>query len=169
MGEEWPLLFTRGEGFRLDPKAEETQEDLEQRVLELGSDGEWRTYRDYATELGVRQKRAREMLEALVEAERVETVIGPPGRSARARCYRTAPEAWAHSGSVEQLGAEPGNCATAPDVYRDTSVVGAVDGSRSVVGSVPGAVGSLIDANGRCVRHPDEPRAWCLECKASAA
>ena len=52
VGEEWPLLFTRGEGFRLDPKAETTQEDLEQRILELGADGSWRTYKDYAGELG---------------------------------------------------------------------------------------------------------------------
>jgi hypothetical protein len=26
----------------------------------------------------------------------------------------------------------------------------------------------LLDENGRCTRHPDEPKTWCLECKASA-
>jgi putative DNA primase/helicase len=28
--------------------------------------------------------------------------------------------------------------------------------------------GHLIDERGRCTRHPDEPKPWCLECKASA-
>ena len=27
---------------------------------------------------------------------------------------------------------------------------------------------SLRDANGTCNRHPDEPKSWCLECKATA-
>jgi DNA-binding MarR family transcriptional regulator len=27
----------------------------------------------------------------------------------------------------------------------------------------------LIDENGRCTRHPDEPQPWCLECKATGA
>jgi hypothetical protein len=26
----------------------------------------------------------------------------------------------------------------------------------------------LIDETGRCLRHPDEPQPWCLECKATA-
>jgi len=85
VGEEWPLLFTRGEGFRLDPKAEETEEDLEQRILELGADGSWRTYKEYAGELGVRQTKAKQMLEALAESDRLEVAIGPAGRSPKPR------------------------------------------------------------------------------------
>jgi hypothetical protein len=27
----------------------------------------------------------------------------------------------------------------------------------------------LVDERGRCVRHPDEPKPWCLECKAAVA
>jgi hypothetical protein len=26
----------------------------------------------------------------------------------------------------------------------------------------------LITSDGRCVRHPDEPVSWCLECRAIA-
>lgn len=128
VGEEWPLLFTRGEGFRLDPKAETTQEELERRILELGSNDTWRTYKDYATELGVRQKRAKEMLEALAESGQVETIIGPPGRSSKARCYRTEPARWEQSGYVTPSVPDSGNGVTEPDVYKGDVGSGSVDG-----------------------------------------
>jgi hypothetical protein len=32
-----------------------------------------------------------------------------------------------------------------------------------------GSTSALLDANGRCVRHPEEPMSWCLECKATGA
>jgi len=136
VGEEWPLLFTRGEGFRLDPKAETTQEELEQRILELGADGSWRTYKDYAGELGMRQTRAKQMLEALAEGDRLEVAIGPAGRSPKARCYRTEPTRWEQSGSVTPYQPNTGHGATEPDVYRDTSAPGSVNGLPTEPGSV---------------------------------
>jgi hypothetical protein len=118
VGEEWPLLFARGEGFRRDPKTEATQEETEQRILELGEDGAWRTYKDYASALGIRQTRARATLEALAEAGRVEAMIGPPGRSPKARCYRTVatdPAAREQWGSVTPSAPDSVYGVTEPD------------------------------------------------------
>jgi hypothetical protein len=140
VGDEWPLLFTRGEGFRLDPKPENSQEELEQRILELGSDGTWRTYKDFAAELGVRQKRTKEMLEALAESEHVEVAIGPAGRSPKARCYRTEPERWAQSGYVTPSTPESGHGLTEPDVYKGDVGSGSVHGWPKD----SGAVGSIV-------------------------
>jgi len=33
---------------------------------------------------------------------------------------------------------------------------------------VQGVSGLLLDENGRCKRHPDEPKSWCLECGSAA-
>ena len=52
VGEAWPLIFTRGEGFRLDPKEEQTTEELEQRILSDES-REWRTSKEWSAELSV--------------------------------------------------------------------------------------------------------------------
>jgi AAA domain len=38
VGEAWPLLFTRGEGFRLDPKEEQSVDELERRITADKSD-----------------------------------------------------------------------------------------------------------------------------------
>ena len=131
VGEEWPLLFTRGEGFRLDPKADSGEHDLEERALELGSDGNWRLCREYASQLGVRLSRARQMLEGLVESGKVETLVGPPGRSRSAIGYRTDPESrdlLGITGSVIPVAVgDPGD----PDVYRDTSEPGSANGGSS--------------------------------------
>jgi hypothetical protein len=136
VGEEWPLLFTRGEGFRLDPKAEETEAETERRVLELGSDETWRTYKEYAAELHIQQVRAKRILEALAEAGRVEVAVGPPGRSPKAHCYRTALAAWEQSGSVAPLPLDLGDGSTEPDGYREPSAPGSVDEWSESTGSV---------------------------------
>ncbi len=90
VGEAWPLIFTRGEGFRLDPKEEQTTEELEQRILSDES-REWRTSKEWSAELSVQHMRAKRLLEQLAETGRVQAMVGPPGRSPRAHCYRTAP------------------------------------------------------------------------------
>jgi hypothetical protein len=136
VGDEWPLMFTRGEGFRLDPKAEAAEADTEQRVLELGRDETWRTYKEYAAELRIQQARAKKILEALAEAGCVEVAIGPPGRSPKARCYRTAPAAWEQSGSVVPSALDPGHGSTEPDGYREPSAPGSVDEWSEGTGSV---------------------------------
>jgi KaiC/GvpD/RAD55 family RecA-like ATPase len=111
VGDVWPLIFTRGEGFKLDPKEDKTAEQLETHIAADRS-GEWRTVKEWAAELGIREGRARKLLERLAESQAVESRIGPPGRSPRAHCYRTAPEGWEKSGAVTPtlLDAE-----TAPD------------------------------------------------------
>jgi energy-coupling factor transporter ATP-binding protein EcfA2 len=110
VGDTWPLIFTRGEGFKLDPKEEQTVEELEARVL--ADRGDWRTVKEWAADLGIREKRAKDLLQRLAEGERVMFQVGPPGRSPAAHCYRTAPEGWAKSDAVTPslLDAE-----TAPD------------------------------------------------------
>jgi len=134
VGDAWPLIFTRGEGFKLDPKEEKTAEELDQRVL--ADTGGWRTVKEWAAELGIREKRAKELLEQHVASGTVETVVGPPGRSPRAHCYSTAPAPWAKSGAVAQSLLHDSTAPTAP------TSIGDVGAGRSK-GSAPdpGAVG----------------------------
>jgi hypothetical protein len=130
VGETWPLIFNRGEGFKLDPKEERTAEELEQRILD--DRGDWRTVKEWASELGIREKRAREMLEQLVATGHMESLVGPPGRSPKAHCYRTAPEASAQSGAVTPSLLEAGTAPTAPTSIGEVGV-GAVGGTPSLL------------------------------------
>jgi len=99
VGDEWQLAFTRGEGFTL--KEETPEEDVEHRILDHCADGLWRISGEIATELKLRKANVIQTLEKLAEAGLVEAVVGPPERSPRARCYRTVPEAWEQSGTVD--------------------------------------------------------------------
>jgi hypothetical protein len=91
VGDAWPLVFTRGEGFRLDQKEEQTEEELERLVL--ADAGEWRTAKEWRELLGVRFKPAKELLDRMTEAGRIEYLEGPPGRATNAKCYRVFPNA----------------------------------------------------------------------------
>jgi hypothetical protein len=105
VGETRPLTFSRGDGFQLDAKEQQTSEELEQQIL--ADTGEWRTVKDWAGLLHIREGRANDLLERLAEAERIEKEIGPPGRAHNARCYRNAsPGARAKQGEAvqKQLG-----------------------------------------------------------------
>lgn len=53
-----------------------------------------------------------------------------------------------------------------PHEHRDVTDV---TDRRGVQGVSADIQSSLIDENGRCRRHHDEPKSWCLECKAAAA
>jgi hypothetical protein len=141
VGDAWPLIFTRGEGFKLDPKEERTAEELEERIRTDRS-SEWRTVREWAGELGIREGRARKLLEQLAESGLVATEVGPVGRSARAHCYRTAPNVRAQSGVVTQLGAE---VATTP--LRPTSIGDVGAGSSTSTAPDSGAVGRPLLAD----------------------
>jgi hypothetical protein len=88
VGEAVPLLFTRGEGFRLDEREAETEEQLAMRALEAGSDHVWRTLREWKTALEVGEKKARELLDRLTDERLFEYAEGPPGRARDARCWR---------------------------------------------------------------------------------
>ncbi len=135
VGEAWSLLFTREGGFRLDPKEERTAEELEQRAL--ADTGGWRTVKEWAAELGIREARARDLLERLVETGQVETAVGPPSRSPRARCYSTAPAPWAKSGAVAQSLLDSGTAPTAPTSIGDVGS-GRSRGSDPEAGAVAG-------------------------------
>ena len=65
-------------------------------------------------------------------------VIWPVKRwiEAKARCYRTEPTRWEQSGSVTPYQPDTGDGATEPDVYRDTSAPGSVNGLPTEQGSV---------------------------------
>lgn len=85
VGEAWPLLFDRDDGFRRDPKEEQMAEELEARLL--ADTGEWRTVKEWAALLGIRENRSRELLEQLAEMGAVRKEKGPSGRHQSAVCY----------------------------------------------------------------------------------
>jgi KaiC/GvpD/RAD55 family RecA-like ATPase len=92
--EDWPigeavgLLYDRDDGFRLDPREELAQEELDERLREQALDREWRTQKEWATALGVGEPRAREMLDRFTNDGTLEFEQGPPGRRASANCWR---------------------------------------------------------------------------------
>jgi hypothetical protein len=127
VGEAFPLIFERGHGFCLDPKEEQAADDLEQRILDNA--GSWRTVKEWGGLLGIREARVKDLLEQLVVTGRVETEVGPAGRSPKARCYRTAPAGWAQSGAVTQSPFDELTAPTAPTSIGDVAP-GAVNGSE---------------------------------------
>ena len=144
VGEEWPLLFKRGRGSSLDPKEE--RQDSERRALELGSDGEWRISKEYAAALEIRPTAAKKLVDNLVAAGRVEMMVGAPGRSPKAVCYRTVPESRELSGTVGTVRPEQRDGSTVPDGYREPSERNRDLSASNGVGTVPsnGAVECLI-------------------------
>lgn len=124
VGDTWPLIFSKDQGFKLDPKEEQTADELETRVVSA-SDA-WRTVKEWASELGIREKRAGALLETLAEAGHVEFMEGPPGRSPKAKCYRTSPTPRAKSGEVTQSSLDVVTAPTAPPSLGDVAL-GAVD------------------------------------------
>lgn len=134
VGAAWPLLFERGDGFRLDPREQQADDELEQRVL--ASAPEARTVKEWAAELGIREGRAKAILERLVEAGALEVAVGPPGRKSNARCYSTAPAPWEQVGAEAQLLLEAGAAPAAPNPRRGGSSRAGAAGGR---GDDPGA------------------------------
>jgi hypothetical protein len=134
VGEAWPLIFTRGEGFRLDSKEQATDAEIEQRII--AERHELRTVKEWAAELGIRERRAKSTLDRLVDAGQLELVIGPPGRSPKAHCYGTAPQGRAQPGAVAQSLLDSSTAPTAPDVYIETSERGRSETSAPGAGAV---------------------------------
>jgi len=178
VGDEWSLVFTRGEGFTL--KEETSEEDLEQRILELVADGTWRISKEVAVELSVQHMRAKNMLEKLAEAGLVEVEIGPPGRSSKARCYRTAPAAWERSGAVGAVDdtSSPDE-STAPPLPTgiETCRSGSGDASALRTGAVTAPLTGAVVRERlpiECLlcEQPfagDDPRSGALRCPACVA
>jgi hypothetical protein len=100
IGETINLLYSKDDGFRLDPRDTVNDETLEQRILEQPHD--WATLKEWAADLKVRPATAKRVLDALVARDPPEVayMTGPPGRSPKAQCYGTSPTAWEQSVSV---------------------------------------------------------------------
>lgn len=155
VGEAWPLIFERGEGFKLDPKEERTIEDLETRIL--GDQHGWRTVKEWAKDLGARETTVKDILNRLVVTGKVANQIGAPGRSPKGNFYRTdpdhehmpqtllsgtSPETWAKSGAVGAVPPTVATSPTAPTSIGDVAL-GAVDVTAPTTapdnnGSTPG-------------------------------
>jgi hypothetical protein len=105
VGEAWSLLFERGSGFRLDPREAVAEDAIEEQIVSDVARGALRTVPEWATELHLRESRTRKILDRLAEAGHVKVVVGPPGRSSRARCYGSPPAGWADLGGVGELPA----------------------------------------------------------------
>jgi hypothetical protein len=99
VGDTWGLIYSKEHGFQIDAREERSSEQIEEQIR--AADSAWRTVREWATNLGIRQSRAKQILEAYAETGQVTTMVGPPGRSSRARCYSTAPALWEQSGAQE--------------------------------------------------------------------
>jgi len=115
VGTVWNLLFTRGGGFRRDPKDSEPPRDIAAELLELGSDGEWRTLNEWRSArdeggIGANDKTVKAALDNLVEEGVFEFEVGPAGRSRNARCWRSVTDSGPLSNpeSVESLRNETG-------------------------------------------------------------
>jgi hypothetical protein len=137
VGEAWPLVYDRQHGFRLDPREEEAAETTEQRILADAADGALLTVDEWATQLKIRKERAREALERLVAAGQLSVVTGPPGRSPRARCYGTSPDARDQSGPVTDPAAAVALVPLAPLVL-GTSGAGTTDATTPTDGTTDG-------------------------------
>jgi AAA domain len=143
VGEAWPLIFTRGEGLKLDPKEQTADEDLEQRILALADT--LRTSKEWAAELGIREGRAKKILDRLAEADKIQVVVGPEGRSPKARCYgySTSPALWEKSGAVTPSQPDSPTSPTSPDM-----LLGAVgSGSGATSPHFSGSSSGEVDAD----------------------
>lgn len=90
IGEAISLLYDKIQGFRIDPREEETDESIEQRLLAVETG--WMTATEWQKKTGIRRARVIATLAKLGDAGRIAFMVGPPGRSKSARCYATAPE-----------------------------------------------------------------------------
>jgi hypothetical protein len=90
VGQASGLIFSPEDGFRLDPREQLDQEDLDRRAVDLGADGTWRTDREFADKLEIGRARARAMLDRLTDAGEMEYAQGPEARRWNANCWRSA-------------------------------------------------------------------------------
>ena len=122
VGEHVPLLFDRGDGFTIEDAAEIAALDLEQSILGI-TDAAWRTVKQWRDVVGGRETLVKAALEGLVETGKVECEVGPQGRRATARCFRTttAPDAREHMGAHGSPSATAATAPTAPTCSKEQS------------------------------------------------
>lgn len=101
VGDSLGMLYTKADGFHIDPRSTETDEGVEAKIAETSFG--WATTREWAKELHVQHARVARILEALADRSLVALAIGPPGRSAKARCYSTVLEHREQSGTVQVI------------------------------------------------------------------
>ena len=140
VGEAVDLTYSKDGGFRAKP-----EEDVEGKALEIAADSDWRTLREFAAELHCGEKKAKAVLDRLVEADYLEVEVGPAGRSTRARCYRllTTPEALTQSEVVTQSDGQAPLLRHYAAVSMETQRSDVVDGGARATTSpetTPGAV-----------------------------
>jgi hypothetical protein len=85
VGEAISLTYSKDGGFRV-----KDEPDPEARARELGADGTWRTAKEWASLLGVGERKAKPLLESLMEAGIAEFSDDKSvhGRAAKAKCWR---------------------------------------------------------------------------------
>lgn len=98
IGEHLALLYDKDNGYRIDPREDETDEDIEAKILNTHTG--WLTVDEWRKTLEIRKTRAATALANLHAAGKLPFMVGPPGRSKIAHCYGTSPECWDQSGPV---------------------------------------------------------------------
>jgi len=131
VGDALSLTYASESGFELVETPQE--QSIEQQILDFG-ESEWMTTREWAGELELRHVEVKRVLERLAATSQIAFMVGPPGRSAKARCYSTA--------GVPLFGEQPGTAGTldpssstgpgVPDPPLKEGVEGTEDGSRNV-------------------------------------
>lgn len=82
------LVWTEGRSFA---RRERPERDLHAEILGLFAEADrWLTAREVASELRSQLAQTRQALTDLVERGELACTVGPPGRAANARCYRSA-------------------------------------------------------------------------------
>lgn len=130
IGDAAPLIYNKSTGFQLDPKEAQSKDELEIEVKRLVAEGAFHTAHEWASRLGIRNTKARDMLESMAVAGEVQVVVGAPGRSARSRCYgidpalfnpdmATVPTAREQSGTAEQSQGTDSTVPTVPTLIEN--------------------------------------------------
>ena len=93
VGDVWNLLFSRGSGFRRDPKDTEPPRDIAADLLALAQDGQWRTLNEWRAPqaeggIGANDREVKHALASLTADGTFVYQTGPAGRSRTAKCWR---------------------------------------------------------------------------------
>jgi len=102
VGEAVTLAFSKEHGFRITGKSGQsmTHDDIRAAITTDADPETWRTLTDWRLRLGVSESRAYVALDELMKDGLVESVTGPEGRRADAKCFR--PIASSRSSSSKQ-------------------------------------------------------------------
>ena len=91
VGEAWHLLYNRRDGYTRDPKDLQPDRDYPEEI-KATEDDRWLTMKEWKDLISASHDRTREAVETLLERGDMIQIVGPPGRSHRAKCYKLATE-----------------------------------------------------------------------------